>query len=60
MYLHSNVRILELRYALSFLLDKHTHISPDALQEAIQRGVARAEPVPDGRASSAFATHQIG
>ena len=43
MYLHSNVRILELRYAPSFLLDKHTHISPDALQEAIQRGVARAE-----------------
>ena len=40
MYLHSNVRILELRYAPSFLLDKHTHISPDALQEAIQRGVA--------------------
>jgi adenosine deaminase len=43
MYLHSNVRILELRYAPSFLLDKHTHISPDSLQEAIQRGVARAE-----------------
>ena len=43
MYLHSNVRILELRYAPSFLLDKHTHISPDELQEAIQRGVARAE-----------------
>ena len=43
MYVQSNVRILELRYAPSFLLDKHTHISPDALQEAIQRGVARAE-----------------
>ena len=43
MYLQSNVRILELRYAPSFLLDKHKHISPDALQEAVQRGVARAE-----------------
>lgn len=43
MYLKSNVRILELRYAPSFLLDKHTHISADALQEAIQRGVTKAE-----------------
>ncbi|MAI24061.1 MAG: adenosine deaminase [Crocinitomicaceae bacterium] len=43
MYLQSNVRILELRYAPSFLLDKHTHISADALQEAVQRGVNRAE-----------------
>ena len=43
MYIQSNVRILELRYAPSFLLDKHTHISADALQEAVQRGVTRAE-----------------
>ncbi|MBO74782.1 MAG: adenosine deaminase [Flavobacteriales bacterium] len=43
MYVQSNVRILELRYAPSFLLDKHTHISADALQEAVQRGVNRAE-----------------
>jgi len=43
MYLQSNVRVLELRYAPSFLLDKHTHMTADALQEAIQRGVTRAE-----------------
>jgi adenosine deaminase len=43
MYVHSNVRVLELRYAPSFLLDKHSHMTADALQEAIQRGVARAE-----------------
>lgn len=43
MYKNSNVRILELRYAPSFLLDKHQHISPDELQEAIHRGIDRAE-----------------
>ena len=43
MYIKSNVRILELRYAPSFLLDKHGHISADELQEAIQRGVEKAE-----------------
>ena len=43
MFKKSNVRILELRYAPSFLLDKHGHISADELQEAIQRGVAKAE-----------------
>ena len=43
MYLESNVRILELRYAPSFLLDHHTSMKADRLQEAIQRGVSKAE-----------------
>jgi adenosine deaminase len=43
MYLESNVRILELRYAPSFLLDHHTTMRADRLQESIQRGVAKAE-----------------
>ncbi|MBV41521.1 MAG: adenosine deaminase [Crocinitomicaceae bacterium] len=43
MYLLSNVRILELRYAPSFLLDHHHHMKADRLQEAILRGVQRAE-----------------
>ena len=43
MYLLSNVRILELRYAPSFLLEKHSHMEADRLQEAIQRGIAKAE-----------------
>ena len=43
MFMQSNVRILELRYAPSFILDKHTHLQADRLQEAIQRGVLRAE-----------------
>ena len=43
MHLKSNVRVLELRYAPSFLLDKHTHIAADEMQAAIQRGVQRAE-----------------
>jgi adenosine deaminase len=43
MYLLSNVRILELRYAPSFLLDHHTDMHADQLQEAIIRGVERAE-----------------
>ena len=43
MYRISNVRLLELRYAPSFLLDKHTHITADELQDAILRGIRRAE-----------------
>ena len=43
MFLQSNVRILELRYAPSFLLDHHTDMHADQLQEAIIRGVERAE-----------------
>ena len=43
MYLKSNVRLIELRYAPSFLLDHHTTMRADQLQEAIQRGVAKAE-----------------
>lgn len=43
MYLQSNVRILELRYAPSFLLDHHKHMDADRLQKAIISGVERAE-----------------
>lgn len=43
MYLQSNVRILELRYAPSFLLDHHVHMSAERLQEAILKGIKRAE-----------------
>ncbi len=43
MYLLSNVRVLELRYAPSFLLDHHSHMKADRLQDAIIRGVQRAE-----------------
>jgi adenosine deaminase len=43
MYLLSNVRVLELRYAPSFLLDYHSHMKADRLQEAIIRGMQRAE-----------------
>ena len=43
MYVHHGVRVLELRYAPSFLLDKHTHMQADRLQDAIRRGCARAE-----------------
>lgn len=42
-YLESNCRILELRYAPSFLLDVHPEIGADGLLEAIERGVHRAE-----------------
>ena len=42
-YTRSNVRILELRYAPSFLLEKHTHLQADRLHAAIERGVRRAE-----------------
>jgi adenosine deaminase len=37
------VRILELRYAPSFLLEKHTHLQADRMHAAIERGVRRAE-----------------
>lgn len=43
MHTVSNVRVLELRYAPSFLLDAHPHMNADRMLEAIQRGVARAE-----------------
>ena len=43
MYLLSNVRILELRYAPSFLLDAHPAMDADRMLEAILRGMARAE-----------------
>ena len=43
MHVHHGVRVLELRYAPSFLLDKHTHLNADRLQAAILRGCARAE-----------------
>jgi adenosine deaminase len=43
MYLESNVRLIELRYAPSFLLDHHTTMRADQLQEAIQRGISKAE-----------------
>ena len=43
MFLLSNVRILELRYAPSFLLDAHRSMDADCMLEAILRGMARAE-----------------
>ena len=43
MFLLSNVRILELRYAPSFLLDAHPCMDADRMLEAILRGMARAE-----------------
>ncbi|MGB2228443.1 MAG: hypothetical protein ACPHZB_02850, partial [Flavobacteriales bacterium] len=43
MFLLSNVRILELRYAPSFLLDAHPSMDADRMLEAILRGIARAE-----------------
>ena len=43
MFLLSNVRILELRYAPSFLLDAHPTMNADRMLEAILRGMARAE-----------------
>jgi adenosine deaminase len=43
MHVTSNVRVLELRYAPSFLLDVHTHMDADDMLAAIQRGLARAE-----------------
>lgn len=43
MHVEHGVRVLELRYAPSFLLDKHRHLEADRLQAAILRGCARAE-----------------
>lgn len=40
---HNGVRILELRYAPSFLCDAHDGLNPDAMHAAILRGIARAE-----------------
>ena len=39
----NGVRLLELRYAPSFLCDAHSALSPDAMHRAILRGVERAE-----------------
>ena len=39
----SNVRVLELRYAPSFLLDAHPDMNADLMLEAILRGITRAE-----------------
>jgi adenosine deaminase len=43
MHLQSNVRVLELRYAPSFLLDVHPAMNADRMLEAILRGIRRAE-----------------
>lgn len=43
MHRESNVRVLELRYAPSFLLDVHHHMDADRMLEAILRGMKRAE-----------------
>jgi adenosine deaminase len=43
MHVTSNVRVLELRYAPSFLLDAHANMDADRMLEAILRGIARAE-----------------
>jgi adenosine deaminase len=42
-HLQANVRVLELRYAPSFLLDAHDGMTADGLHAAIVRGVRRAE-----------------
>ena len=43
MYLISNVRILELRYAPSFVLEVYPELGADRMHEAIMRGCNRAE-----------------
>ena len=43
MHRESNVRVLELRYAPSFLLDVHHHMDADRMLEAILRGAQRAQ-----------------
>ena len=43
MYIISNVRILELRYAPSFVLEVFPELGADKLHEAIVRGCTRAE-----------------
>lgn len=44
-YLNANVRVLELRYAPSFLLDVHDGMTADGLHGAIVSGIRRAESV---------------
>jgi len=39
----NGVRLLELRYAPSFLCDAHASLTPDSMHEAVIRGVQRAE-----------------
>jgi len=39
----NGVRLLELRYAPSFLCDAHAGLTPDAMHAAVLRGVERAE-----------------
>lgn len=39
----NGVRLLELRYAPSFLCDAHASLTPDSMHAAVLRGVARAE-----------------
>ena len=43
MHTVSNVRVLELRYAPSFLLDAHPSMDADRMLEAILRGIRRAQ-----------------
>ena len=43
MYLKSNVRLLELRYAPSFILDTFPYLGADNLHGAIMKGCIRAE-----------------
>ena len=43
MHTQSNVRVLELRYAPSFLLDAHPSMDADRMLDAILKGVSRAE-----------------
>lgn len=43
MYLISNVRILELRYAPSFILEAHPNLGAENILRAIQKGCERAE-----------------
>jgi len=62
MHVHHGVQVLELRYAPSFLLDKHTHMQADRLQEAIRRGCARAEaayPLATGLICILQRTHSV-
>ncbi len=43
MYLISNVRLLELRYAPSFVLEKYPELGADRMHEAIMNGCRKAE-----------------
>lgn len=44
-HLNANVRVLELRYAPSFLLDVHKGMTADGLHATIVRGVRQAEAI---------------